>query len=720
MVTLPPQRRPQGDAIAAGVGVRTDVRLPANSVAERAPRPAVPRRNQERRPLRGFPVLPMRRCGARRDRRRAPHHRGLTVGRRPTAPRPGSRKEDTVADEAISGITVADEAIPGITVADEAISGITVADEAIPGFNDFLRDRVLDLVGEISPGGLPVGGILGFVIGLFWPEGDHSEETWNSIKKYAEQLVADAIDAERITGLTKKMEGLSGVAASYRNTSFGTKQKGQFLSSLLSLLREGAPFFNDERNPEKMFPLFTSFGTLWITALAEQAYLYEQIYLEPHTDKERHLKELTDNIAKYTRLTQTTYDKLYAWRFSLLQIKEWQNVYTTQSDSEWTFVDKYGKGWSISSGRAGDWGHSFHNPAGQRQIETIASNRVAWINGDFVENLQATLAVARLWPYLDAAAPRPLRRAVVTAQGPWGGLGGDAFADKPPGDASRITKIRVRHGSVVDCLELFYDGQSGGVHGNPQGGAVSELDLAPDESVVKVAGSAGLFIDALTFTTNKGRTVGGGGGGGQSFSSAGHPGWKDLSLFSLGGRSDSRRLTQLTLQWKYWTELLPYLPSYKRNGSPLVASSNIRLMAGEGSYVSQLVVEYSGTAAANEYFPKLGAAPITLQLHLPDQPGGQPALTDRQMVHIVTTESAAKDYCYLAKYSSDNLYYYTRSAGDRRQLWEVLKMIPSDGPVMPGEKVYLRNLEACAYLCPAGDYLGTRSEPFAWDVVPVR
>jgi hypothetical protein len=237
--------------------------------------------------------------------------------------------------------------------------------------------------------------------------------------------------------------------------------------------------------------------------------------------------------------------------------------------------------------------------------------------------------------------------------------------------------------------------------------------------VAKVEGRAVDFIDALTFTTNKSRTVGGGGGGGDPFSSTGHPSWKDVSLFSIGGRNDNRRLTQLNLHWKHQTQLPPYTPSYKRDGSPILAASNIQLKAGENSYVSQLIEDYSGKAAANEYFPKMGATPITLQLRLPNQSGEQSALTDRQAVNIVTTESAAGDYRYLAKYSSVNLYYYTCDAGDRRQQWQVIKMIPSDGPVMTGEKIYLRNLEKCGYLCPLDGYLGTQSEPFAWDVVPV-
>jgi hypothetical protein len=252
------------------------------------------------------------------------------------------------------------------------------------------------------------------------------------------------------------------------------------------------------------------------------------------------------------------------------------------------------------------------------------------------------------------------------------------------------------------------------------------LVLDPDEYVVLVEGRAGDFIDALTFTTNKGRKVGGGGTGGGPIASAGLPGWKDVSLFSIRGRSDNLRLIGLTFNWKHETELLPYIATYKREGSPLKASSNIQLKAGENVYVSQLVKEYSGKAGANEFFPKMGTTAITLQLRLPDQPGVQTNLTDRQVVSIVTSESAAGEYSHLGKYSSANLYYYTRDTGNirdegkRRQLWEVLKVIPSDGPVMTGEKIYLRNVETCGYLCPLDGYLGAQSEPFAWDVVPVR
>lgn len=45
-------------------------------------------------------------------------------------------------------------------------------------------------------------------------------------------------------------------------------------------------------------------------------------------------------------------------------------------------------------------------------------------------------------------------------------------------------------------------------------------------------------------------------------------------------------------------------------------------------------------------------------------------------------------------------------------------MIPSDGPVVSGEKVYLRNVDNDWYLMPDGGYVATQSQPCQWELVP--
>ncbi len=588
-----------------------------------------------------------------------------------------------------------------------------------PEFNDILRSGVVGLIAKINIEGLPVGGVLSFIIGLLWPESDTSEKTWNSIKKYAESMMKQALDRERTDRLSKRLEGLRSVARLYRDTSLSSKQKGQYLTSLMSNLALFEPDYWDDRTPEQMFPLFASFGTLWIFALAEQAFFYKEVYHEDDPDAGKHRETLDRNITKYTKAAQAMFDNLYSWRFSLLQIKESQARYATQSESTWTFVDNYDN--FTETHRSGDWGHSWHNPAGQRVVEAVAADRVSQINAGFVENLQSMLSIAELWEYVNPRIPRPLKVYTIANEGPWGGMDGAPFMHKPPGAQSRISRIRVRHGSVVDCLEIFYDGQSAGIHGNPKGGALAELELEHDEYVVEVSGRSGIFFDQIYFITNKQRRVGGGGSaGGAPFVAKGHGSWEGISLFAVGGRSDERRLTALKLQWKHLTAMPTYVPTYKREGKALSSSTNLQLKAKDGDFVSNFVEEYSGYAARWLYWPKHGAVPITLQFHLADKDGISPAaaLSNNDVVQIWTSEPKAKDHPYLGKYTSDFVYYYAKTPGERRQLWELIKMIPSDGPILFGEKVYLRNVEECNYLFPADDnYLGSRSEPYAWECV---
>lgn len=590
-----------------------------------------------------------------------------------------------------------------------------MAQDSFPDFNDILRDGVIGVVGQINPEGLPVGGVLGFVIGLVWPATDTSTKTWESIKEYAEKLVKRAIDDAHFEDLNNRIEGIKNVANAYRREPMGASNKGGHLTSLLTALDLFEPDFFSKRNPERMFPLFTSFATLRVFALAEQALYYEQVYGTPDTNAAAHLEELRSTIKKYTTAAQALFDRLCLWRFGLLKV-EWYDEYrfAAPSDTAWRITDEY---------------DGFTVDASDHYVNATVGARVAAINKDFVEGLHNTLAVARLWAYADPTTPRPLV-SKVSVDGPFGGASGTAFDDKPPGGSSRITRIRVRHGGVVDLIELFYDGTSAGAHGNRTGGSESVLDLADDEWVVQASGRSGLFVDQIRFTTNKDRTIGGGGDGGTPFSS-GRTRWVDARLVRVTGRSDEHRVAQLSFEWKHTGADVPrYVPSYKLDAKPLKANRLLHLKAPNGKYLSSLVEEFSGRAAANEYFPTMGATAVGLEFHVPAGQVGQ-TLSDRQRVWVVTSERKAKGYDYLGKFSSENVYYYAftpadgfgsgflspeeRAQGDKRQVWEVIKVIPSDGEVMFGEHIYLRNVRERTYLCPSDNgYLSSHRQPCAW------
>jgi len=594
--------------------------------------------------------------------------------------------------------------------------------QELPPFNDELRSGIIGLIGKVNPEGVPIGSAVAFIVGMFWPEADTSEATWRSVKKYAEELVKEAIDTERVDQLSGRLEGLKTVARHYAETSYDSEQKMSRLVSLLTALDTFEKDFWNERAPEQMFPLFTAFGSLNIAALAEQAFSYAKIGPNPRPDPDAkgHTKDFADAVTKYTDAAQAMFDRLCTWRFGLVQVSEVTDHGLLINTSIWTARDLYGGGDGyLDSGTDG---------GGEAWAETVAADRAEWIQGDFVEKLQSLLAVARLWKYIDPRVPRPVPEYQITNERPWGGgkVYGTPFADTPPSLSSRITKIHVRHGSgVVQCLEVFYDGVSQGAHGDPGGGELAELELADDEYVVAVSGRRGDHLDAIQFTTNKQRTVGGGGSGGEPYAANGHD-WQQTSLFSVDGRNDDRRLTGLSLHWKHLSPMGAYVRAYKRDPKPIVPSTDIHLRARgadapDPTFVAAFDTQYSGRAASNEYFPRHGTSPVRLQLRLRN--GEQ--LSNKDAVQIWTTESGVGEYACLGKYRSDDAYYYYTDSstsegwGDRRQLWYLIKVIPSDGPVLLGEQVYLRNLDNMWHLClDARGYLGTSSEPYPWEVQP--
>jgi hypothetical protein len=203
-------------------------------------------------------------------------------------------------------------------------------------------------------------------------------------------------------------------------------------------------------------------------------------------------------------------------------------------------------------------------------------------------------------------------------------------------------------------------------------------------------------------------------------STGGRRGRGALQAAADGGGS-RRRVTGLSLQWKHLSSMPDYVASWKRNAQPIVPSTNIHLKArapgaSDPTFVSALEETYDTSSARQEYFPRHGADPVALQLRLPS--GGE-NLSNKDAVQIWTTESAAGSFACLGKYKGNDACYYTATDGDLEQQWYPIKMVPSDGPVVLGEQVYLRNRDGHWHLAPDDNgYLGTSSAPYAWEVQP--
>jgi Jacalin-like lectin domain/Phosphatidylinositol-specific phospholipase C, X domain len=105
-----------------------------------------------------------------------------------------------------------------------------------------------------------------------------------------------------------------------------------------------------------------------------------------------------------------------------------------------------------------------------------------------------------------------------------GGGGGSEFTDTPP-QGSRLSRIVLRSGSVIDALQLEWTRADGrvvhGIKHGGEGGSEHVITLAANEKVTRIDGRSGAMVDSLTFHTNTGKTYGPfGGNGGGSFSEA--------------------------------------------------------------------------------------------------------------------------------------------------------------------------------------------------------
>jgi hypothetical protein len=104
----------------------------------------------------------------------------------------------------------------------------------------------------------------------------------------------------------------------------------------------------------------------------------------------------------------------------------------------------------------------------------------------------------------------------------WGGNGGKIFeSPSEHEEESRLKQISLYCGTyfmhtVVCGIELQYFGVQKYQIGNCDGSSSTTLILQPEERIVVMSGRFGSFLDSLTLTTNKNRSIQAGGNGGKS------------------------------------------------------------------------------------------------------------------------------------------------------------------------------------------------------------
>jgi hypothetical protein len=151
------------------------------------------------------------------------------------------------------------------------------------------------------------------------------------------------------------------------------------------------------------------------------------------------------------------------------------------------------------------------------------------------------------------------------------------------------------------------------------------------------------------------------------------------------------------------------------HGPPLEYGKRFRLKAANGKYVSKFEDKHSAPSWTDEYFSTLGTDNVELQFMLPPNQGlpggGNASIAASAQIRIMSTEAGLGKHKYLGKFKPDCVYYYDEGYGE--QLWRVVKLVPSDGPIHAGEEVFLVNVSSGHYLASRGDrYMGTSEQPY--------
>lgn len=387
--------------------------------------------------------------------------------------------------------------------------------------NDF-GDLVAGIAGCVPKVGSALKGLVNFL----WP--DNTQDVWVEIKKEVTSIIHELVDEALAQGMEFRMQGLNNLLQLYIIAGDST-QRSQLYTSLLAAIADDEPYYLNQSRPETTLVYFVNMGTIALSIFAEQCRFYEDIYGQPDSNAPAHLKLLQDKTTLYLSCAAEARQAAMDWRLSLITVE--QEGPDCYKPTYWV-IDSYN-------------GCRFYCDA--FTVNAMEQQYRTNVQKDYDAALDVLLYPSTLWKYLDPTEQgTPVETVITAASGPFGGTQGKAFEDRHD---QRITKVIIHAGSRIDGIEVFYGGQSGGLHGGT-GGNTYTLDLGDSDGIVAAYGKAGGSMDQLFFRTAHGQDVGGGGNGGGDWSAI-RPAGTDAVLGWISGVQGSSSLESLTFHWVY-------------------------------------------------------------------------------------------------------------------------------------------------------------------------
>lgn len=408
-----------------------------------------------------------------------------------------------------------------------ATKSVAPADDGavLIGGTDILRAAVASAAGLIPE----AGGVLKGVIGYLWPAQEGEIDIWERIRSRVQRIARDTVDAATLDRLKEELKGLGRVAKAYADGVDPAAKKGK-LEALMPVFEEAVPTFKETEPRHRLFPFLTTFGSIYLMLLREQARMARETATTTDEGNEanRLASVLTDRIIELRKAALETYELALVKRRDQISLTShpgsWNDPYSMPPRyyewTRWKVRDEH-DGWEdswLDGNEKGNRGVEDAEGKARRAFEARQSSSRAELEGA----LAPFLALQAQWPGLDLSADAlpELRRLewspLVGARANQANLEFDSTAGLSQADSARLRRIVVWRSSDAGLgirIEYEDDGvpQDRSLGYNPaEHPETSELTLEPGERIVAACVLSKSTLGQITgirLQSDRGRSV---------------------------------------------------------------------------------------------------------------------------------------------------------------------------------------------------------------------
>ncbi|WP_253817269.1 jacalin-like lectin [Myxococcus xanthus] len=371
-----------------------------------------------------------------------------------------------------------------------------------------------------------IGGFLSSLMGIFWPSATDPNVIWQAIKRYIVKAVYLGVESSVMSSVENEFWGILNAIKVYQNDQVYNQY-----DTLCMFIAGRAPYFTYNGNypssqyPSQKLPYSSAYFTIALAIYSARWRYFDQIYASaPWYRTEGPAKREAFRVALEAMLEQAT-----------AALKEM----AMQAFNEQ-------KAWAES------------------KAQSQPRDRHAFLyTQQFAVNMLGWLAPSFMWPCFGSTGQLPVQSVIHALTGPYGGaenISHGGRAKDAAANGQNISRILLRTGSQVDCLQIWIDGAAQPLRGAAGGHDVCDITFAEGEYVIAAFGHGGALetgsFNQLYLRTNLGRQFGGGAPASTRFQSLAPQG-VDARLSGFTSALQPNTLNSISLIWRFETPTTP-------------------------------------------------------------------------------------------------------------------------------------------------------------------